>query len=197
MTDHQVAQIGRHPDRNQGLCLPWAFLFAILALLFAPIAAVVLAWTFVPKHSADLQIKERNTTITLQFYLTIGGTGRYLTVKTPYGWITENICGFDWAHWSRTSIYLTEDQKIAVLGPTYCDYLISTNPVEMTRAFNIPSENWTYLGAFQLGAYPKHDTPNAFRFIPAGEQTEFIELATDEKPPDWAPRNHARRPRCR
>src|SRR6202030_1236669 len=176
MTDHRVAQIGRQPDPSQGIYLFRAFLLTVLAFLFAPIVVAALAltsyvvwWTFVPKHSANVKIKELNTTIALQFYLTIGGTGRYLTVNTPYGWITENICGFDWAHWSRTSIYLTEDQKIAVLGPTYCDYLISTNPVEMTRAFKIPSENWIYLGAFQLAAYPKHDAPNAFRFVPAGE----------------------------
>jgi hypothetical protein len=203
MTDRQVAQIGRLPDCSQSIYLPRAFLFTLLTLLFAPIAAVVLGlvsyivwWAFVPWHAADLHIKELDTTITLQFYLTSGGSGRYLTVKTPYGETRQNICGFNWAHWSRTSIYLTEDRRIAVLGVDHCDYVVSINPMEMTEARNIPSENWTYLGAFRLADYPKHDAPDAFRFIPASEQTECIEEATEGPPPPWTPRNHARQPRC-
>jgi hypothetical protein len=175
MTDHQVAENGRHPDCNQGIDLSNAFLFGILAFLFTPIAAVVLVigsyvvWTsFVPKHSADFHFNELNTTITLRFYMIWdedNDSGRYLTVKTPYGKVTQNMCGWDWAHRSRTNIYLTEDRKIEISGPDDCDYVVSTNPAKITPVISPSLDRWTYLGAFGFSA-------KGFRFIPASEEMQ-------------------------
>ena len=39
--------------------------------------------------------------------------GRYLTIQTPRGQITVRMHAFDWAHNSRTSLYITPDRGIA------------------------------------------------------------------------------------
>jgi hypothetical protein len=99
---------------------------AIAFLLLSPPAvlvfvmiSIVLAWfaasKIFPAHPAAFYIKKVDATVGLKFYWIWNETrdNRYLTVRTPQGTVTYPMCGFDWAHWSRTNIYLAGDQKIA------------------------------------------------------------------------------------
>jgi hypothetical protein len=53
-------------------------------------------------------------------------SGEYLVINGPSGRTTGKIGSLpEWAHWSRTSLYLTEDRKIAVLGTAYSDYIVN------------------------------------------------------------------------
>jgi hypothetical protein len=169
MTDYLPSNLAR----NLAEALRPAFL--MLTFLSIPIVVMALAlvpffvWPMiVPKHAANFRFHELSTTLTLKYYMVwdeAENSGRYLTIETPYGRITENICGFDWAHWSRVNIYLTRDRRIGVSAPGDCGYVASTNPVEVTPINKIPFDEWAYVGAFAL-------TRSGFRFVPASEQME-------------------------
>ena len=170
-----------------------------IAILLSPVVLVICVWlytSYVPAHSAEVHIAEADATVRLDFYWVwdeMADNGRYLTVTTPVGWIRQNVCGFDWAHWSRTSVYLTETRGIAVLGPDHCDYLFRLPLHKIERAFQVPSEGWIYLGAFELRS---DGMLRRLRFVPATEERECIPMPGGSLWYDWAPRNQARRARC-
>ena len=129
----------------------------------------------------------------LDFYyvLDVNNSGRYLVINAPHGRIRGNIDGLDWAHWSRTSLYLTEDGKIAVLGVAYADYIVDPSNLTM-KALNgeVSSGGWTYLGAFDGGTNLK--------FIPANKQRESNPTAMhEEEPPPRVARRQSRHEWCR
>ena len=175
-----------------------AILVAVSALL-APVALVVciiLYTTLVPAHSAKVYVAEVDASVQLDFYWVwdeMSNNERYLTVTASGGWIRQSICGFDWAHRGRTSVYLTESRGIAVLGPDHCDYLLRLPLRLIERVSQVPSESWTYLGAFDLrSAGPLR----VLRFIPSSEERECIPTPEGEIAFDGAPRNQARRVLC-
>jgi hypothetical protein len=186
----------------------WAFIGAIA--VFGPVAILALAAILIvgmvyiptklfPAHSAEFHIKELDATVGIQFYRLwrVGdGDGRYLTVSTRHGHVTHEMCGFDWAHWSRTSVYLAGADQIAVVGAQECDYLISVEGLVVSRAFKVPSADWVYLGAFDFTASSGDPSARELRFVPASEQRECIEEATEPPMYDWAVRNSARRSSC-
>ncbi|UPK05325.1 hypothetical protein [Bradyrhizobium sp. 170] len=153
----------------------------VTLLLLAPLAlilpvVIVVAGLFVhsaivPAHSASTTIPDLETDLTLRFYSTWGDTdsGRYLYVNTPRGRIRIYMTAFDWAHYGRTSIYLTPERKIAVLGPSGDDYLVSLDPLT-TKIATGASENWTYLGAFDFQFM--EGGGRSLRFIGAAEQLQ-------------------------
>lgn len=137
----------------------WSLLGAIVSfLLLAPLVVILplgalfaaydAYWTVVPAHAASTKITALDTDLTLRFYYTWDentDAGRYLSINAPSGRITIAITAFDWAHNSRTSIYLTPDRKVAVLGPSGSDYLVSLDPPAATPPIG-PSDDWSYLG---------------------------------------------------
>jgi hypothetical protein len=95
-------------------------------------------------------------------------SGRYLVLRNGVGEVRQNMSAFDWVRWPRTSIYLIGDGRIAVLGPTYDDYVLDARrlTIEGLRA-GTPSDTWAwaYFGAFDFNH-------NKLTFIPASEQRE-------------------------
>jgi hypothetical protein len=169
---------------------------SVLMLPAVPLAAWVIYVDTVPAYSASFHIDEIDATVRLSFYWLwdeAGSySGRHVTVTSPKGTVTYKMCGFDWSHWARTGIYLTEDRNIAVVGTDTCDDLVSPADRTVTPARNMPSDNWTYLGAFDLkGGYGR-----ALRFVPAANQGECIEMRGEESRYDWMVRKHARKARC-
>ena len=180
-------------------------IFLVLAWPFLLIAAALIGWVtytnFVPAFSASVPLPQVATTLQLEFFRVnelLGGgliqSGRYLTLTSPRGRVTYNMPGWDWPHRARTSVYVTQDKKFAVLGPDEEDILIDTEQSKISRAFRIPSQDWTYLGAFDfvqpvIGGYDRN-----LRFIPAAEQDECV--PTDSLANETWPRNEQRKERC-
>lgn len=191
--------IGRVSDDIEERRLVGAFWTLVVSIPLLPVLLAVTAFLYAklgPAYSAEVSIKEAGATVALKFYWVWDETkddGRYLTVRAPSGGVTANICGFDWAHWARTSVYLTEDRAIAVLGPQPCDYIVRRPYRRVDRAFRLASDRWTYLGAFDFGS---SGSERILRFIPATEQRECIPMLSEDTGEDWSPRNGARKERC-
>jgi hypothetical protein len=180
-----------------------AFLLVLVSPLLL-IGAALAFWTIyiaiVPAFAASTEIPGNNITVRLQFFWIddlfddgLQKSGRFLTITSPRGRVDYNMPGWDWAHRARTSLYLTENNDLAILGPDEEDILIAGDPAKVSRAFRIPSQSWTYLGAFDfvqpvIGGYDR-----SLRFIPALEQEECV---PDQSPTPATPRNHARAMRC-
>jgi hypothetical protein len=191
-----LSRHGAHPP--EGWRIRRVLFVLPLAVLLAPvmpiIALLVYAFFF-PAYSASVVIPELQARVLLRFYYVQNDeSGRHLTVATPRGDVTIGMTAFDWAHNSRTSIYLTPDSKLAVLGPAGDDYLVSFNPSPMNAGppVGVESNEWVYLGAFD---YDLSGGARTLRFLTAQEQGECIPMvgvatkATDTRP-------NARQSRC-
>jgi hypothetical protein len=175
--DPSPAAADRNDDRSATLTLGVLGLLALLSpvgfLLLLP-GLYFIYGIVVPAHSAEIRIPEIGATVRLDFHYTwsVHDDGRYLTVRTRRGSTTVGICGYKWTHRARTSVYLTEDGKVAVLGSENgCDALASVNPLGITARFQEPSESWRYLGAFDFTPVTYE---RALRFFPASEQRECV-----------------------
>lgn len=182
----------------------------IPVVLVAIVIALTLAHSYVvsnvrPAWSASTRITELETDLTLQFYLVwdvSNDPGRYLYVDAPAGRIRIHMMAFDWAHNSRTSVYLTPNRTIAVLGPIGDDHLISPDApgairlpgVDEADSAGIASRNWTYLGAFDYVL--NVNGPKSFRFVDATEQAECIPMLSNGPYKEYAVRAKARRTNC-
>jgi hypothetical protein len=172
----------------RGLKARLFIIFFPIFLLGTPIALWVLKTVFVPVHSAQVEIPDLRATIQLEFYGVLAccdDSGRYLYLKTSAGSTVRKMTELDWVHWPRTSLYLTGDGRIAVLGPAYDDYVLDpkTLTIEPLRA-GTPSDRWTYFGAFGAG----------LRFIPASEQRECTDARGQVYA--WETRPQGRAERC-
>ncbi|MEW6644799.1 MAG: hypothetical protein AB1586_30145 [Pseudomonadota bacterium] len=177
-----------------GLWRLFLVLFAmpvVVIVMMIPVVLGVVLWTeLVPATTAEIVIPELKASVRLKLYdvWDVNHSGAYLVVDSPEGRTTGNLAGVpDWAHWSRTSLYLTEDGKIAVLGVAYSDYIVDPSQ----RTFEpltgpVTSERWTYLGAFDGGHH--------LRFFSPQEQRECNPTAMDDDTrPEWARRQSRRR----
>ena len=169
-------------------------------VLILPAVIVVAGWiahsAIVPAHSASTKIPDLETDLTLRFYYTWdenADAGRYLYVNAPSGRIRIAMTAFDWAHNSRTSVYLTPERKIAVLGPAGDDYLVSLDPLTTKVAAGV-SENWAYLGAFDF--QPAEDGGRPLRFVSAAEQAECIPMLSEGPYQAYKTRTSARQRNC-
>jgi hypothetical protein len=181
---------------------------AFPGFFFLPFAVTIVRYALFPVHSVEHEVKERGASISLAFYMDAGDGAadsegqHYLTVRTPKARVSIKMCGLDWPHSARTSLYLVGDRDFAVVGAYHCDYLITTDPPGYSRVSNVSSENWIYLGAFDLVEVQEAGRPRAPRqsrelqFIPASEQEECIEMHGETKKYDWAVRNEARKNKC-
>jgi hypothetical protein len=182
-------------DESDERRLIGGFWTLVVSILLMPVVFPTVAFLYmrlVPAYSADVYIPPIDATVALKFYWVwdeMKDNGRYLTLRAPGGAVTLNICGWDWAHWARTSVYLTQDRAVAVLGPQECDYLVRPPYRTVNHVFRVPSDNWTYLGAFDFSS-------SSFRFIPATEQRECIPMLGEDRGGEWLARNSARRERC-
>lgn len=175
----------------------------LLLLVLFPVLLPALCVSYlvlVPPYSASFYVKDVRTTVTVSFYWVwndMFDNGRRMTLRTPRGALTHAMCGYDWAHWARTGVYLTKNQNIAVVGPDGCDYLVSITDRTVTKARDMPSDKWSYLGAFDFVGYPRGgNRERALRFIPASEQAECIEMMGDLPAYAYMVRRAARKPRC-
>ena len=161
----------------RGLLLLSLVTAVVLTLITAAIiGAWIVYWTVVPAYSASTEIPELHTTLTLRFYFTEDENtdhGRYLSVAAPNGRIKIAMTGFDWAHNARTSVYLTPEHRIGIVGPFDDDYLLSLDQLK-TEPARGPSEDWTYLGAFDFQQV--EGIGRQLRFISAAEQGECIPM---------------------
>ena len=173
-------------------------LLAPLALIL-PVVIVVAGCiahsAIVPAHSASTKIPDLETDLTLRFYYTWNDadSGRYLYINAPSGRIRIAMTAFDWAHNGRTSIYLTTERKVAVLGPSGDDYLVSLDPLT-TNVATGTSENWVYLGAFDFqlaeGGW------QSLRFVGATEQAECVPMLSEGPYQAYKVRTSARQRNC-
>ena len=171
------------------LALPLGVVLALALSVFVFLGYCQL----VPAASAKAFVAELNTSVKLELYWVLdvrNSSGRYLVIDSPKGRISSDVGGFDWAHWSRTSLYVTQDRKIAVLGVLYSDYIIDPSNLTIENlAGEVASDGWTYLGAFDGGSYLK--------FIPATAQRECIPTAMSwEQPPQGVARQQSRHATC-
>ena len=197
MTTQQIiAPHGVHPPSWRRIAR--ILLFVALLPIALP-ASCALYINFVPAHSASFHIAEIDTTVELSFYWVWGeradNSGRYFRIRSPRGTTSHEMCGFDWAHGARTGVYLTDERKIAIQGFHECLDFVSPDLV-VTQNLPLRSEEWRYLGAFDLvylsaGAGARH-----MRFIPASEQAECIVMGGSDFVRDWMLRKEARKPGC-
>jgi hypothetical protein len=138
----------------------------ILALLI-PASWHIVKSMLVPSETAEVALPNSKATLGLEFYLTWSNeSGRYLVIRDAAGVIRKGMFAFDWAHWARTSLYLIGDGRVAVLGPTYDDYVVDPKRRTIDGLWHgTPSDTWTYFGAFDF-------KDNKLMFIPASEQRE-------------------------
>lgn len=154
----------------------------------------------VPAYVANYYVASIRTDVRLEFwwlwdlFWNPEDSGRYLRITSPSGRKTFNMCGGDWANWSRTSLYLTENNGLAVIGVQDCDYIVAVDSLKVTNAWRVPSDKWTYLGAFQIVSALDKKT-RQLRFIDASEQSECIEMVGSTFPPA-GPRKSAHSDRC-
>jgi hypothetical protein len=171
---------------------------ALLVSTAAPVvafAAYIAFWSLVPAYSASTVIADLQTTLTLRFYYIWdeqADHGRYLSVSTPGGTTKIAMTAFDWAHNSRTSIYVTPEHKIGIIGPIGDDYLTSLDPLQTVTAKG-PSYNWSYLGAFDFQLLEGNG--RRLRFVSAAEQDECIPMVGADIEADQV-RKMARRRNC-
>ena len=151
----------------------------LLASTAAPVVAVavyIAFWSLMPAYSASTVIADLQTILTLRFYYIWDqqtDRGRYLYVTTPGGSTRIAMKAFDWAHNSRTSIYVTPERKIGIVGSIGDDYLTSLDPLQTVTAKG-PSYDWTYLGAFDFQLL--QGNARRLRFVSAAEQPECIPM---------------------
>jgi hypothetical protein len=153
----------------------WVLLVSTAAPV-AAVAAYIAFWSLVPAYSACTVIADLQTTLTLRFYYIWDeqtDRGRYLSVTTPDGTTRIAMKAFDWAHNSRTSIYVTPERRIGIIGPTGDDYLASPDPLQTVNARG-PSYDWTYLGAFDFEVL--QGNARRLRFVSVAEQPECIPM---------------------
>ena len=157
----------------------WVIVGMLLASTAAPVVAVaayIAFWSVVPAYSGSTQIADLQASLTLRFYYIWdeqADHGRYLYISAPGGKTRIAMTAFDWAHNSRTSIYVTPERKIGIIGPIGDDYLASLDPPQTMTARG-PSDDWSYLGAFDfqlLGGGARR-----LRFVSAAEQAECIPM---------------------
>jgi hypothetical protein len=165
-----------------------------IAAICAPISSCIVKTILFPVEIAEVAVPDSAATVRLEFYGVLdwnqdNDSGRYLILKSAAGEVRHNMLAKDWVHWPRTSIYLMGDGRLAVLGPTYDDYVLDPKgpSIEELRA-GTASGTWTYLGAFDF-------KQNKLDFIPASEQRE----CTDTRGMDyaWQTRPQGRSARCR
>src|SRR5918999_5781061 len=181
------------PPESRWSCLGAIVAFLLLAplvvilLVILPLVAGIAYWTVVPAHSASTKIADLETYLTPRFYYTWGtDSGRYLSISAPRGRIKIAITAFDWAHNSRTSIYVTPQRKVAVLGPPGSDYLVSLDPPAATTISVGPSDDWSYLGAFDFTGGDAGGP--SLRFVTAAEQAECIPMLLEGPYEDYGVR---------
>jgi hypothetical protein len=158
------------------------------------IIGVVAYNQLVPVATAETFIPELKASVRLELYYRQDDrdTGEYLVVNGPTGRTAGKIGSImGWAQWSRTSLYLTEDRKLAMLGTTYADYIVDLSDRTIKDLTGqVASDGWKYLGAFDGG--------RNLRFIPATEQRECNATAVNgEEPYAWAARPKSRQEWCR
>lgn len=78
----------------------------------------------------------------------------------------------------RTSLYRVGEAELAVLGPAGDDYFFAAGPLRRLDGPSRPSEEWTYLGAFDLrmtpAGGPAGGSAQVFAFVPADAGEECI-----------------------
>jgi len=149
-------------------------LLMALVLIAVPILSMCIpaSWYLVrsmliPAKAAEIGLPDLEATLGLEFYLHWSSdSGRYLVVRNSAGVVRQHMSAFDWTHWPRTSVYLINDGRVAVLGPTYDDYIVDPKRRSIEPLWNgTPSDTWTYFGAFDF-------RNEKLVFIPASDQHE-------------------------
>ena len=142
-----------------------------IVAICAPISSCIVKTILFPVETAEVAVPDSDATVRLEFYGVLDwnhdhDSGRYLVLKSAAGEVRQNMSAFDWVHWPRTSIYLIDDGRIAVLGPTHDDYVVDPKrrTIDSLR-YGTASDAWTYFGAFDF-------KDNKLKFIPASEQRE-------------------------
>jgi hypothetical protein len=199
IADAVVAPPAVHEPRVRRALRGILILIGVVLLVPAILVALFIGRvSLLPAYSAATNIPELRASVRLRFYYIWDVTseqGRYLAIRAPTGSITIRMTAFDWAHNARTSLYLTPEHELAILGPIGDDHLVSVKPLKSTVPFRVQSENWTYLGAFDFTGYPGGSGDRELRFISASEQAECIPMRGGDTY-DGAARNDARQRDC-
>ena len=131
-----------------------------------------------PAHTAERTIPVAGARVSVDLYLIapymLAEYERYLNVTTSSGTVSKKMFS-DWGGASRTSLYLTPDRRLMVLGPADNDYSISLSPLQIGSILRQSSDDWIYLGAFDFYRDASSGRGvRVFRFLTAAEQAECI-----------------------
>jgi hypothetical protein len=146
---------------------------AIVGLAALGLMCLYLYFQIVPAKSAAVFLPEIDTTVKLQFYYTWDDeSGRFISIKNHNGTVRSSIDGWDWAHNARTSIYVTQEGNIAILGPAENDYVADGKTLRLRNLLRAgkSSQTWKYMGAFDSGSY------DSLHFFSSSDQKECIPM---------------------
>jgi hypothetical protein len=142
-----------------------------IVAICAPISSCIVKTILIPAETVEVAVPDLDVTLRLEFYRVLDwkldkDARRYLVLRTTAGEVRRNMPAFDWVHWARTSIYQMGDGRIAVLGPTYDDYVVDPKRRTIDSLwYGTTSDTWIYFGAFDFKG-------ERLMFIPASEQRE-------------------------
>lgn len=163
-----------------------------------PIVRSIGAWLSTPSHVASTHIASLDATVRIELVnispISKAEYEQTLVVQTPAGLLRHKLIT-NWGGAYHFSLYLTEDGRLAIIGPIATLDIISLAPlgVQSGYPYSLNSNAWTYLGAFSQGA----GRGFSYRFYPADSMKECIALLGDN-PSDirHGYRRHAYRRSC-
>ena len=180
-----IAALALSRERLRGWKVLFLLPMGMSLIVLGPMLVAGAYWGFVryvPVYSAQMHSKQLDVDIRVDVFLNWSAADRYLYVSASSGGVEQRMAE-DWGPASRTSVYRTPDRQFVVLGPARDDYLISLDPLKVEKSFNLPSNDWTYLGAFDDYTTTKDgERVRVFRFIPADQQAECIPTLMDGAP---------------
>jgi hypothetical protein len=147
------------PRRSFGKSLGKFVILTVATIVSVVLAIVGVAltawwiWHSVPAYSAEMQIPNSETHLTLKFYNTEDENrdpGRYLTIRTPNAIKTIPLTAFDWTDYPSTEVYLAPDRKKVAVGESGAEgIVIEVDKLSFWHARGA-SHDWTYLGRFDF-----------------------------------------------
>jgi hypothetical protein len=138
---------------------------------------------FGPDHATSTVLPD-GTRLTAELVNTspLGATEYERTLKIETAAESLTIRMFDdWGPARRTSIYLTENGSLVVLGPAHDDYFVSLRPLRRLQApAQSDSSRWAYVGAFDLATTGVgRDRRTVLRFFSSAQQAECVPTFMD------------------
>ncbi len=155
-------------------------LVPIVLFVVSPFVRSVNAWLSTPTAVASTFIPQLDATVQIALVrlsrLDSGAYEQTLIVKSSTEELRHPLIN-NWGGVYHFSLYLTDDKRIALIGPYASLDVVAVNPLAVQAAPHqtLNADHWTYLGAFSSGA-GQHFT---YAFFPEDKMKECIALLGD------------------